>query len=104
MSLTQHQKYPLRLTLNKHGNMIYFSQLDLVRILERALRRTELPVYFSQGFHPRVKISFYKNLKLGQKGQIELVLYFTEKIIPSILREKLSPTLPTGLEIISCQE
>ena len=76
------KKYPLKLILRKSGEMIYFSQLDLVRILERALRRSRLPLFYSQGFNPRVKMSFFGGLKLGLEGNISLTFYFTEVIIP----------------------
>lgn len=93
-------KFPIRLRLYKRGEMIYFSQLDVMHILERSLRRAQLPLYFTQGFNPRVKISFSKALKLGEEGQIEVTFYFAEEITRDELIEKLIPQLPSGLEII----
>ena len=93
-------KFPIEAILEKSGEMIYFSQLDLIHILERALRRTELPLYFTQGFNPRVKISFKSGLKLGLTGRVEAVFYFTEDIPFIVFRENLQPQLPSGLEII----
>jgi radical SAM-linked protein len=92
-------KYPLKVIFRKSKNMIYFSQLDLVKVLERALRRTTLPLYFTQGFNPHVKLSFNKALKLGIEGEIEVTLYFSRKISLSLLQTELSPQLPSGLEI-----
>ena len=80
--------------------MVYFSQIDLIHILERALRRTDLPLYFTQGFNPHVKISFKNGLKLGLEGNIEAVFYFTSPISLQKLSEKLSSQLPQGLEIV----
>jgi radical SAM-linked protein len=97
------QKYPIKVTLHKRGEMIYFSQLDMVRILERALRRAGLPIYFTQGFNPHVKLSFLNGLKLGVDGSLEVVLYFTQKIEPDSVRQKLIPQLPEGLDIIGCE-
>ncbi len=96
----QIDKFPLELVLEKSGEMIYFSQLDLIHLLERALRRTDLPLYFTQGFNPRVKISFNSGLKLGVEGTIETVFYFTEKISIFCLKETLQLQLPEGLKII----
>lgn len=84
----------------KKAEMIYFSQLDLVRILERALRRSNLPLYFSQGFSKRVKMSFMAGLKLGLEGQIPVIFYFTSPISPQELKDRLNPQLPLGLEVI----
>ena len=91
-------KYPYNITLNKSGEMVYFSQLDLIRVLERALRRTDLPLYFTQGFNPHVKISFKSGLKLGVEGQIETVLYFTQSISINEILKKLNSQLPQGLK------
>ena len=99
----QTHKYPISITLNKKGEMIYFSQLDLIHILERALRRTDLAVYFTQGYNPRVKISFKSGLKLGIAGELEIILYFSEEINREVVIEKLQEQLPEGLEVTSGQ-
>lgn len=96
----QIEKYPLKITIEKSGEMIYFSQLDLILVLTRALRRTELPLYYTQGFSPRVKMSFGRALKLGLSGREEVTLYFTERITAQELQNKLSPQMPQGLKII----
>ncbi|MDD5584914.1 MAG: TIGR03936 family radical SAM-associated protein [Candidatus Omnitrophica bacterium] len=93
------QKFPLKVTLHKSGAMIYFSQLDLTRILERALRRSNLPLYFTQGFSPRVKLSFSNGLKLGVEGDIGVTFYFTKDLSPAILKEALAAQLPAGLNV-----
>jgi radical SAM-linked protein len=93
-------KYPLKCKLVKSGEMIYFSQLDLVTILERALRRSGLPVYFSQGFNPRIKISFHGGLKLGVEGEVETTFYFLRPINIDELKTSLNPQLPSGLTLV----
>ncbi len=96
----QTEKFSLKAVIEKSGNMVYFSQLDLSLVLTRALRRTGLPLYYTQGFAPRAKISFSRALKLGVSGKEEVTLYFTEKIQPDILYAKLSRQIPEGLKII----
>lgn len=92
-------KFPLKIRLYKFGDMVYFSQLDMVSVLERALRRSKLPIYFSQGFNPRVKMSFHSSLKLGLEGEIETTFYFNRLINFDEMTTALSPQLPTGLEL-----
>jgi len=92
-------KYPLKLIIRKKGEMVYFSQLDIFHVLERALRRSKLPLYYTQGFNSRVKISFSKALKLGKKGKIETTFYFSQKISFAELKDKLSAQLPKGLAL-----
>tara|TARA_Y100000031_G_C8109693_1_gene332865 strand:+ start:254 stop:553 length:300 start_codon:yes stop_codon:yes gene_type:complete len=91
-------KYPLKVTLNKTGEMIYFSQLDIFHVLERALRRSKLPLYYTQGFSPRVKISFLSGLKLGLEGKIEAKFYFTKLLSFKTFKVAILPQLPQGLE------
>ncbi|UCD14978.1 MAG: DUF2344 domain-containing protein [Candidatus Omnitrophota bacterium] len=93
-------KYPVKITLYKKGEMIYFSQLDIMHVLERALRRTPLALFYTQGFNPHVKISFSKALKLGVEGKIEVTLYFTSKVSLDELTGNLTPQLPAGLDIV----
>lgn len=95
----QIEKFAVKLAVEKGGDMIYFSQLDLVLILTRALRRADLPLYYTQGFNPRVKMSFGRALKVGINGQEEVTLYFTQKITSQELQDKLSPQMPQGLRI-----
>lgn len=96
----QNEKFLVKLTLEKKEDMIYFSQMDISSILTRALRRAELPVYYTQGFNPRIKMSFGKALKLGVPGKEEVTLYFIKSTTPKELCEKLSPQLPQGLSIV----
>ena len=94
-------KFPLAITLSKSGDMVYFSQLDLIHVLERALRRTQLPLYYTQGFNPHVKISFLTGLKLGVEGTVSARLYFTQPVVLAQLLQELKPQLPDGLTLLA---
>ena len=95
----QIQKYPLKVVLVKKGLMCYFSQLDLTHILERALRRSNLPLHYTQGFNPHNKISFSNGLKLGVRGRISLTFYFSQPMTFKGIKPALGRQLPHGLEI-----
>ncbi len=79
--------------------MIYFSHLDLLRLLYRALRRTSLPIVYTSGFNPHPKISSGNALKLGKEGPTEVKFYFCEKIEPEEFKEIFQKELPPGLKI-----
>jgi len=96
----QVEKFTLKTIIEKSQDMVYFSQLDLVSILTRALKRAGLPLYYTQGFRPRVKLSFGKALKVGVGGQEEVTFYFTQKITPQELENKLTLQIPQGLKIL----
>jgi len=92
--------YLLKVVLSKEGFSSYLSQLDLVRVLERALRRMDLPLVFKGRFRVRPKLRFGKALKLGEEGEIEVIFFFSTKINSSFFKKKLKENLPQGLKII----
>jgi len=82
--------------------MIYISQLDLLRLFQRALRRTDLPIVLTKGFNPHPKISFKRALKLGVESFNEEASFYLEiPVEPEVFREKLQKQLPEGIEILS---
>ncbi|MDH5491846.1 MAG: TIGR03960 family B12-binding radical SAM protein, partial [Myxococcales bacterium] len=55
----------VRIGFQKIGPMAYGSHLDLVRMMGRLLRRAGLPLFYSEGFHPKPVMSFAPALPLG---------------------------------------
>ncbi len=55
----------LRLVVNKDGALSYLSHLDFMRTILRVMRRAELPVAYSEGFNPHMKISYDSALGVG---------------------------------------
>jgi radical SAM-linked protein len=92
----------LRMGFAKTGALALISHLDLLRLLERALRRTGLPVSFTGGFHPLPRLQLALPLPLGVEGTGEwLDLEFTEAVDPALVRTRLQPQLPPGLQLLS---
>ncbi|HQM62215.1 MAG TPA: TIGR03960 family B12-binding radical SAM protein [Acidobacteriota bacterium] len=67
---TAAQRY--RITFTKLGPAAWLSHLDLVRTMQRILRRSGLPLSYTQGFHPRPQVSFGPALGVGVGGEREL--------------------------------
>ncbi|HEX6240911.1 MAG TPA: TIGR03960 family B12-binding radical SAM protein, partial [Polyangiales bacterium] len=63
----------VRIAYTKLGRAAYRSHLDLVRLLPRIFRRLDLPMYYSQGFHPKPEMTFGPALPLGVASQAEYV-------------------------------
>jgi len=79
----------------------WLSHLDLTRALERAIRRTKLPVVYSEGFNPRLRMSFGPPLPLGASGDAELVLLrLVEPVASAQIKDRLNRQLPAGIEMI----
>lgn len=63
----------LRIAFSKHGKVRFTSHRDVARIWERALRRSALPVAYSEGFNPRPKLSFGLALSTGHESNGEYI-------------------------------
>ena len=61
----------LRLEITKGEAVRYISHLDYARLMERALRRAKLPVAYSEGFNPHMKMAFASALSLGVTSDAE---------------------------------
>ena len=94
----------IRITFAKLGALRYTGHLDLHKLWERAARRAELPLEYSQGFHPQPKIYIAAALPLGFSSRCEVMDMRLERDIPlDGLREKLQQTLPTGIQVLNVE-
>ncbi len=90
----------LRLTFTRQGAVRYVGHLDMVKVWERVLRRAELPVAYSQGFHPQPKIQFASALPVGCASTAEMLdVFFTQPITPQQAAQAITPQLPAGMQI-----
>jgi len=90
----------IRITFAKQGALRYTGHLDLHKLWERAARRAELPLAYSQGFHPQPKMNIAAALPLGFSSRCEVMdMRLEQDISLDGLREKLQQTLPTGIQV-----
>jgi radical SAM-linked protein len=95
----------IRITFAKQGPLRYTGHLDLHKLWERAARRAELPLAYSQGFHPQPKMNMAAALPLGFSSRCEVMDMNLEHDVPlDDLAERLNSTLPTGLRVISIEQ
>ena len=62
---------PIRAKFYKVGMLQYISHLDLVRTMTRILVRSGIPAWYSQGFNPRLKLTFAMPLSIGTQSECE---------------------------------
>lgn len=94
----------LKLTYAKKGPAKYVGHLDWMRILERALRRTNLPIKYSEGYNPRMKIEYGPPLPVGVEGLEEvLIIEIDGWIKPNTILPQLDDKFPEGIEIIKVE-
>ncbi len=91
----------IRIKYTKGEEVKFISHRDLIRAFTRAIRRAGLPIAYSQGFNPHMKISWGNALKVGAASEGEYAeLQFEGWVKPREVMEKLGPQMPKGLEII----
>jgi radical SAM-linked protein len=89
----------VRLQFAKGGDLRLASHHDVMRCLERMVRRAALPVAASQGFSPRPKIVFALAMGLGIEGRREIVDFeLTEPIEPLEVLTRLAAVSFPGFE------
>jgi radical SAM family uncharacterized protein/radical SAM-linked protein len=82
----------------------YFGHLELVNIFLRALKRADIEVKFSEGFHPKPKVSFDNPLPVGIESLKErFIVTVPDHIRPQAVMDGLNAHLPAGLLITDCQ-
>jgi radical SAM family uncharacterized protein/radical SAM-linked protein len=95
----------LRMRFGKQGDMRLVSHLDLLRLLDRAVRRAAIPVSFTGGFHPNPRIMVANALPLGATSSGEIVDFeLTELMDESSFQERLAAQLPADIPIYEVEE
>ena len=91
-----------RLRFSKRGNLRFIGHRDLLRAVERVLRRARLPVAMSQGFHPKPRVSYLSALPLGFSSDDEAMeLILEEELSPDELLARLNSSSVVGLDFLS---
>ncbi|MEM7345396.1 MAG: TIGR03936 family radical SAM-associated protein [Chloroflexota bacterium] len=95
----------IRLHFAKKSQVKYISHLDLALSWERALRRAQIPLAYSQGFNPRPKMQVASGLPLGTTGRAEIMdITLTESIDLETSLERIQATLPVGIGLHAIEE
>ncbi|MFC1978476.1 TIGR03936 family radical SAM-associated protein [Chloroflexota bacterium] len=95
----------LRIKFCRDLELKYISHLDLMRLWERALRRANIPIAYSEGFNPRSRLAFGSPLAVGITSESELMdIFLGQRISPNHLTDNISKQLPSGITICEVQE
>lgn len=95
----------LRIKYSKTPDGRFLSHLDLLRAMERAFRRADLPLLFSEGFNPHPRISYGSALAVGVTSDGEyLDVMLREKIPAGEIRSRLEQAMPPAIKILELQE
>ncbi len=87
----------LRVCWGKTPAWQYYSHLDMVRAIERAIRMSGLPASYSEGYHPRLKLSFGPPLAFGLVTRAEYFDLLLERDVTTADADALRAVLPDGI-------
>lgn len=91
----------VRVRFAKAGKLRFISAIDLGRVWERALRKADLPIAYSEGFSPHPKISFGDALPLGFASRAEFAeLTFGGDVDLADMTRRLNVAFPQGLTVL----
>jgi radical SAM-linked protein len=97
-------RHKYRLRFSKAGLLRFISHIDLMHVFERLLRRADLPLATTQGFHPKPRLTFAQALALGVVGLNEVVeIEFTKPFLAEEVLDRLRRNAPPGIDFLSCQ-
>ena len=91
----------LRVRFAKEGRAVYISHLDLMRTMQRAFQRANLPLKYSEGFNPHPILSILLPLSVGMSSGCELMdIQLTEETDLAAMPGKLTEVMPEGIRVL----
>ena len=94
----------LRIRYAKEQRAVALSHLETMTALLRTFRRARIAIPYSQGFHPKPKVSFGPACPVGTESQAEYLdaeLYGVQE--PAHVAAHLRRELPAGFRLLSCE-
>ena len=96
--------FPFRVRFSKTGKLRFLSHHDLMRLFERALRRTGLPLRMTEGYNPHPVIAFPTALGLGIESVDEILEFeLSSWSAPRQIEKLLGEQLPEGVAVASAE-
>jgi radical SAM-linked protein len=95
----------IRARVLKGDKVRFISHLDFLNTMNRALRRANIPIAYSQGYNPTPNISFATALAVGLTSDSEYIDFELEEDIDiQEFKDNLNQVLPQGIEILEAKQ
>lgn len=89
-----------RVFFSKLDRAKYISHLDLAGVMQRAIKRAALPVWYTEGYNPRMYTQFMLPLSLGQESLREAVdMRLLEQLPFSEIAKRMNEALPSDIRV-----
>lgn len=92
-------RYLIKFT--KEADIKFVAHLDLMRTIQRVIRRSELPVDYSKGFNPHMSLSIAQPLSVGVYSEGEYMdVVLKEEVDPKEIVERLNKSSASGVRFL----
>lgn len=92
----------IRMKFEKHGCMKFIGHLDIMRYFQKAIRRADIDIAYSEGFSPHMIMSFAAPLGVGltSRGEyVDLQVHTCESSAKAV--EALNKVMVDGMKVVS---
>lgn len=95
----------IRVRFTRGEEVKFISHLDLMKSFERAIRRSGLPIAYSQGFNPHPQMVFGLPLSVGVTSDSEYADFeLAQEVKPELFMQKLNGSLPNAIRVTGARE
>ena len=94
----------VRIKFTKHGAMKFIGHLDIMRYFQKAMRRADVDIKYSEGFSPHQVMSFAAPLGVGLTSNGEYMDIEVNSMKDSkTMVSQLNEVMVEGIEVLSCR-
>ncbi|MBR5510265.1 MAG: TIGR03936 family radical SAM-associated protein [Lachnospiraceae bacterium] len=92
----------IRIKFRKYGCLKFIGHLDVMRYFQKAMRRAEIDICFSEGFSPHMIMSFAAPLGVGLTSEGEYVdIAVKESLSSKEAVQRLNAVMAEGIDVVS---
>ncbi len=97
--------HKLRLKFSKTGPIKFVGHLDIMRYFQKAIRRAEIDIKYSEGFSPHQLLSFAQPLSVGATSDGEyLDMTVNSMVSTTDVMNRLNSVMNEGITILAVEE
>lgn len=96
----------VRVFFEKKDGMRFISHLDMNRFFTRVLRKSGLPIWYTEGFNPHLYLTFALPLSLGFESIYEILDFrlLDDEFSLAKVKDALTAVLPEGITVLKVSE
>ncbi|MHB9156327.1 MAG: TIGR03960 family B12-binding radical SAM protein, partial [Endomicrobiales bacterium] len=95
----------LRLRFGRRGVVRFLSHLEQIEVFRRAFRRSGLPLAYTSGFSPQLKMAFGPAISVGYESESEyLEVELSRRTEPDDVQQRIGGLLPEGFTLLSVRK